>query len=226
MTWRDIGRHVSSERFLSTAAAALMSAAALGTSWSSFQSTMWGQRQQDAAIRAGQARLHATTADMQAMQTRTLDVGLFSSWLNASKTNHAELASIYVARFRPEFRPAFNAWMATHPFQNPQAPPSPFGLKEYHLALDDVAELLSKQAEVSAGDAAVASARSAEYMLNTVVFAIVLFFAGTTHDASRHRATRIFMLGIALAAAILATSNLVRYPRTGRLGNADHENVR
>ena len=42
-----------------------------------------------------------------------------------------ELAALYVRRFSNEFRVAFEAWLKTNPFSNPNAPPGPSFMPEY-----------------------------------------------------------------------------------------------
>lgn len=58
-------------------------------------------------------------------QDRLFDVSLFNEWLDATYNDETGLAGAYEKRFRPEFRPAFEAWLATDPFDNPNAPPGP-----------------------------------------------------------------------------------------------------
>ena len=45
---------------------------------------------------------------------------MFFQWVNATATGDAELADFYTDRFRPEFRPAFDAWLATDPLDRPR----------------------------------------------------------------------------------------------------------
>ena len=50
----------------------------------------------------------------------------------------------------PKFQPAFRAWVATDPFEDPSAPPSPFAMEEYQLAATQEANGHSATAEASA----------------------------------------------------------------------------
>ena len=43
---------------------------------------------------------------------------MFFQWVNATETDEGALADFYEARFRPDFRPAFDAWLATDPLTN------------------------------------------------------------------------------------------------------------
>ena len=63
-----------------------------------------------------------------------IDVALFTQWVDAYVREETELADFYRGRFRDEFKPAFQAWVATEPRTNPDAPLSPFAMPEYKLA--------------------------------------------------------------------------------------------
>ena len=89
-----------------------------------------------------------------------------------------ELAAFYVDRFRDEFKPAFDAWRATAPFSNPDAPPTPFAMPEYQLASRTDAEQLDVASEASAAQVRLYIQRSSNYVLTVVLYAVVLFFAG------------------------------------------------
>ena len=44
---------------------------------------------------------------------------MFIQWVDAFATDEEELADFYERRFREEFRPAFEAWVATKPLKIP-----------------------------------------------------------------------------------------------------------
>jgi hypothetical protein len=44
------------------------------------------------------------------------------------------LAEFLEERFRDEFRPVFEAWLALNPSENPDAPPTPFTMSEHVIA--------------------------------------------------------------------------------------------
>ncbi len=84
----------------------------------------------------------------------------------------------YEDRFRNEFKPAFEAWLATDPANNPDAPAQPFLMTEYQLASLDEAISLEEEAGALFAEGVVANKTSDNYVFNTVVLAVVLFFAG------------------------------------------------
>ena len=97
------------------------------------------------------------------------------------------LAAFYVQRFRPEFRPAFDAWRATRPFRNPAAPPTPFALPEYQLASRTDANALDAASEAGSAQVRLYIKRSSDYVLTVVLYAIVLFFAGMSTKLTNTR---------------------------------------
>ncbi len=66
----------------------------------------------------------------------------FIAWADADQRGDTKLADFYVDRFRPEFQPAFDAWLATQPLTNPTLRPTPFAMDEYQVASKDEAEKL------------------------------------------------------------------------------------
>jgi len=83
----------------------------------------------------------------------------------------------YRRRFREEFEPAFEAWVATRPLRNPRAPLSPFAMPEYKLEATAEAERLEQQAAASSHEVKRNIQRADDYLLAVVLFAVSLFFA-------------------------------------------------
>ena len=79
---------------------------------------------------------------------------------------------------RPEFVPAFQAWLAQDPLNNPAATPSPLLQPEYHVADLERSDRLERQGSQHFENGKEATERTDSYVLSTVFFASVLFFAG------------------------------------------------
>jgi hypothetical protein len=165
----------------------LLVVAALGTSWSSYQATRWNGEQAKAASRTNAIRIDAARAQGLSQFQSQVDVATFIAWADADRRGEPAVAAFYAARFRPEFRPAFDAWTATHPSTNPEAPPTPFAIPQYQLASRQEAARLDAAAEASAAvvlrDLQIAS----DYVLTVVLYAVVLFFAGMSTKIKNHR---------------------------------------
>ncbi len=164
----------------------LLVVAALGTSWSSYQATRWNGEQAKAASRTNAIRIDAARAQGLSQAQSQVDVATFIAWADADRRGEAAVATFYADRFRAEFRPAFDAWMATRPLTNPAAPPTPFAMPQYQLASRQDAARLDAAAETSAAEVRRDLQIASDYVLTVVLYAVVLFFAGmSTKIASR-----------------------------------------
>lgn len=165
----------------------LLVVAALATSWSSYQATRWNGEQAVAAGRTNAIRIEAARADGVARTQTQVDVATFIAWADADLRGESSVADFYVDRFREEFRPAFEAWIAERPLTNDDAPSTPFAMDEYQVAAKAQAAELDDQAEASAAEVRVDIQRSSNYVLTVVLYAIVLFFAGMSTRLSNPR---------------------------------------
>jgi hypothetical protein len=184
-------------RVIDIVSAVLLALATVATAWSSYQATRWGGVQANSYGRASAARIESTRASTEAGQLRQIDVTVFAAWLDAYAQGQTELADFYQDRFRNEFRPAFDAWVATMPRTNPDAPKSPFAMPEYALDADARAAALVVEAEAFAGRALEANQRGDNYVLCVVMFAMALFFVGVS-PRFRSVQVRLGLVGVAV----------------------------
>jgi hypothetical protein len=165
----------------------LLVVAALATSWSSYQATRWNGEQAAAAGRTNAIRIDAARADGLARTQTQVDVATFIAWADADLRGETEVADFYVDRFRDEFRPAYEAWIAQQPLTNADAPSTPFAMEEYQVAAKQQAGELAAAAAASAAEVRLDIQRSSNYVLTVVLYAIVLFFAGMSTRLSNRR---------------------------------------
>src|SRR5687768_6018436 len=97
---------------LEMASAALLGIAAVATSWGTYQSALWDGDQASDYSRANSIRAEAVQYRVIGGQMRAIDIGSFMQWLNAHLGQDTEREKFYRNHFRPEFAPAFEAWMA------------------------------------------------------------------------------------------------------------------
>jgi hypothetical protein len=202
---------LTADRRIDTVAAILLAVAAVATAWSSYQASRWTGEQAKTFSAANAARVESTRSSGLANAQTQVDVAVFTQWVDARLRNEAELAAFYEQRFRAEFQPAFRAWLATDPFEDPSAPPSPFAMDEYRLAATHEANELSATAEVSAELARTYIQRATNYVLGVVLFATSLFFAGISTKLSSTR-LRGVILGVGCAVFVLAASWIATFP--------------
>jgi hypothetical protein len=172
-------------RWVDTAAAILLAAAAVATAWSSYQASRWTGEQAKSFSAANAARVESTRASNLANAQSEIDIALFTQWVDAYLTDDEELARFYEQRFRAEFEPAFRAWIATEPFTEPSAPDSPFAMPEYAVAANEQARKLEATANATAETAREYVQRATNYVLAVVLFAVALFFAGISTKLPR-----------------------------------------
>jgi hypothetical protein len=150
----------------------------VATAWSSYQAARWNGEQAKSSSAVNKARIEAARASDLANAQTEVDVATFSQWVDAYAHKESFLADFYFKRFRKEFKPAVNAWLATRPLRNPGAPLTPFVMPEYRLAATADAERLDARAEALAAQVRRNIQRSTNYVLGVVLFAVALFFAG------------------------------------------------
>jgi hypothetical protein len=194
-------------------ATVLLAIAAVATAWSSYQSARWSGVQTIDFSKANAARVESTRASDEAGQETQVDVLTFTQWVNAYAAGEARLANFYFHRFRPEFRPAVQAWVATHPLKNPHAPPTPFSLPQYKLPSKAESRRLLAEAEAETAVARQSNQRSDNYVLAVVLFAAALFFAGISTKLSVPR-QRLSILGLGYVLFLGTAIWLATFPVT------------
>jgi hypothetical protein len=186
------------QRRFELAATVLLAMAAVATAWAAYQSARWHGEQAKGQSASIAARVESTrTADVANRQAQ-IDVALFTQWVDAYARDETELAGFYRKRFRPEFQPAFEAWVATRPRKNQNAPLSPFAMPQYKLAATAKADRLEGQAAASSQQVGRFIQRADNYSLAVVLFAASLFFAGIS-TRLRSPPTRFAILGLGYA---------------------------
>jgi hypothetical protein len=166
------------ERWLEMVAALMLSLATLGIAWSGYQAAKWSGLQARRYTQASTARSLANRAATQAAEDRTQDLLNFNRWLEVTTEGDTELADLYQRRFRDEFRPAFEQWVAGDPLHNPDAIPSPLREDSYVLANEVKSDRLERLGDRRFAEGKEATETADKYVFVTVFFAVVLFFAG------------------------------------------------
>jgi hypothetical protein len=192
-------------------ATVLLSLAAVATAWSSYQAARWNGEQTKTASRVNSVRIEAARSQGLAEAQTEVDVATFIAWVGVTASDDAEQAEFYEARFRDEFKPAFEAWLATEPLTTPGAPATPFAMEEYHLEAEDQAAALDEEEEALAADVRRNILRSTNYVLGVVLFAVVLFFAGMSTKLEG-RGPRVAMLVVGSMVFLGATIRIATFP--------------
>lgn len=169
------GRRV---RFVSVAEAVLMAIVALLAAWSGYAASKWGTESRVELAKASAARTDANRANLDAMETRNFDSSAFEAWFAAYIAHNKQAMAVAENRFRPGFRVAFDAWRATNPETNPNAPRGPIYMPQYRQPGLRKAAALESQAAGSFASGESAGETADKYIRVTVFLASVLFIVG------------------------------------------------
>lgn len=199
------------ERWMEIAAALLLSLATLGIAWSGYQAAKWSGLQARRYTQASSARSLANEASTLAAQDRTRDLLNFNRWLEVTTEGNTEVAQLYERRFRDEFRPAFERWLASDPLHNPNAISSPLNEPNYKIANTEKADRLQKLGDLRFDQGKEATEHADDYVFVTVFFAVVLFFAGISLRFSWYP-MRLLILGLGTALLVWSGIHLLGLP--------------
>ena len=190
----------------------LLSVTTILTAWSGFQASKWGGAMSISFSQASSARIEASRADGNANRRQTIQVALYTEWLQATANKDTRFQDYLSARFPEPLKTAFTAWVATNPSENPQAPPSPFVMPEYQVPELASASAADARADMKFAEALDYNQRGDNYTLLTVAFASVLFFAAMS-GRMRSRRAGWFLLGLGLTVFVVACGLIVVYPK-------------
>ncbi|MFL5950877.1 MAG: hypothetical protein ACJ74M_04660 [Gaiellaceae bacterium] len=192
------------------AEAVVLSVVTLVAAWSGYAAAKWNTESRLEVAHASTHHSEAGRAFQRSITLRTWDASAFNAWFSAYIAGDEKAAEVARRRFRPEYRVAFDAWLATSPFTNPNAPPGPQNMAQYRP--QGAAEAAALDAK---GDAEVANSEHAgdvadDYIRTTVVLASVLFLVGIGGHFPRR--VRIGLLGLSTVLLLAAATAILRLP--------------
>lgn len=210
--WRGL-ENDERDRILDLISTIILSIAVVLTAFSAWESTLWNGNQSQAYAAAGSLRAQANAALSVANEQIGYDAISFGLAVQEYFRGGGDAVQFFRDRlFRDEFVPAVDAWLATMPLQNPNAPKTPFIMPEYTNAKRAESLELSAQAEAKLAEGDKANEYSDGYVLATVFFAAVLFFTGIVTKVENDT-IRFGALAMASVALIGATAFMLTLPK-------------
>ena len=186
--------------------------ATVATAWGAYQATRWGGIQSVNFVQANTSRSASIRAENLAAQQVSIDVNLFTDWVAAKAADDDRLAVFLASRFREEFRPAFDAWLEQPRIDGiPEG--TPFDRPEYVLDNRVRSQKLEKQASTYFEEGKEANQTGDNYILVSVLFASVLFFAGVSTRFERIR-PRVILLSLGSVIFVAALALEISMPRS------------
>lgn len=197
------------ERWIQIAEALLLAVITVVTAWSGFHGARWETAAKLTLSKSTAFQQHANDAFTVAAENRALDASNYQVWFTAYTQHNLPAASVAMRRFRGEFKVAFGAWLATHPFTSPTAPASPLDVPQYQLPNLDRATWLLQRSEMLQHVGNEAGAYGDEYVRLTLMLAGVLFLVAISNQftmvAVRYGLLGIGGLGLISIVALLFT---------------------
>ena len=199
------------KRRVSIAEAILLSIVALLAAYSGYAAAKWSTESRVGLAEAAAARSEANRAYLDAADLRNFDASTFNAWFAAYTVHNKQAMALAKRRFRPEFRVAFEAWRATKPETNPDAPRGPTYMPQYRQPGLAQANALDKQAEDDFATAENAAETSDKYVRTTVYLASVLFIVGISTQFSLV-GVRYALIGVGGLMLVLSLVQLTQLP--------------
>ena len=192
--------------------AVLLAIVAIATAWSGFQAAKWEGHSSERYAEASTIRIEADQLLTLGGQQKLLDVSTFNTWIQAQAEGDEDLAALYVRRFSPEFKVAFDAWLQTDPLTNADAPPGPSFMPEYVNPDLQRGEELNAEASGIFDEGTEAQNRSHNYVFTTVVLATVLFLLALSQRFRMSNA-RIGVIVVAACLMLYGLITILTFPR-------------
>jgi hypothetical protein len=189
------------KKWIEPVVAVLMALATVSTAWCSYESAAWIRQSNRLMNESNALERRAAVLDVQGSQALIIHASMFMQLLAAQHAGDEKLASFYAERFPPDVKKAYDAWLAQKPFENRAADAHPFVPNLYQVRGAAEAAAARTDAAARVAQAREAGNRSGQYLANTVLFATVLFFAGT---AGKFEQARVRLFAAAFGVALFA----------------------
>jgi uncharacterized membrane protein len=192
--------------------AILLALVAITTAWSGYQSAKFDSVQSELYGRSSRLRVEGQALELEGNQAKTFDASTIVEWLKAEATGQTKLAALFERRLLPEIRPAFEAWKKTDPLNNPNAPPGPARMAEYHDVMGEQAAAKNQEATDLFEKGTRAREHADDYVRVTVFLATVLLLIAISQRFRSHR-IRTVLAVVALLVLSIPVWRLLTLPR-------------
>jgi hypothetical protein len=198
-------------RLIPIVEAVILSVVAIVAAWSGYSAAKWNTESALQLAKASATRSKASRAYLESVTLRVGDSTAFGAWFEAYTFGKLHAAAIAARRFRPQYRVAFEAWMATHPFTNPNAPQGPAYMPQYRPTGEAESKVLDAAADAQYARGEKAAEHGDDYVRVTVVLASVLFLIGISSHFPI-RGVRIGLVGVGVALLLVAAVSILELP--------------
>ena len=198
------------DRLIEMVTVLVIGLATVGTAWCGYQAAQWNGVQSAATSASTDSRVEASRLFGLATQKASYDSSMIVQYAQAVQAGNTALVAFYRATLiREEMLPVIDRWEAEI-----KAGGTPTRLIEDASYVD--AQLgpyraATAKADASSKVALQAGATSHDYIINTILLAVALFFSGVTSSFS-FRPARLLLVVAAIATVAVAAVNLADLP--------------
>jgi hypothetical protein len=192
--------------------AILLATVALLAAWSGFAAAKWSTESRLELSQSTKHRTLSSEAELRAMEATNFDASTFNAWFTAWVAGDEKAQTLATRRFTDEFKVAFDAWIATDPANNPDAPKGPTYMPEYVQPDHTVAEDETRLAEEAYEKGSKSGETADDYVRITVLLASVLFLVGISGHFRIHSA-RVGLICVSGAILTYAVVLLIMAPK-------------
>ena len=198
-------------KWIEPVVAVLMALTTICTAWCSYESATWTRVSNRLMNESNALERRAAQIEVQGNQALIVHTAMFMELLAAQHAGNEQLASFYAERFPPDVKKAYDAWLAQKPFENRAADAHPFVPNLYKVR--GTAEAAAARADSArrVAEARQAGNRSGQFLANTVLFAAVLFFAGTAGKFEQPR-VRLSAVAFGVVVFVFAVIRMLLMP--------------
>jgi hypothetical protein len=214
------GQHDRRSRIAQICEALLLALVTIAAAWAGYSAARWSTESRVDLAHSSALRNLASRADLEALSLRNFDSSTFNAWFIAFTLNNPQKEAVAIRRFRPVFKVAFDAWLATNPLHNPHAPPGPTYMPQYRLPQQAKANALDREASVKYAAGTQAGSTADDYIRITVFLAAVLFLVGIGSTFKLH-GVRYALIAFGSALLIVSVILLAQQPGLPHLSASD-----
>jgi hypothetical protein len=199
------------DKRVSIAEAVILSIVTIVAAWAGYSAAKWATESSLNLAKASATRTQANRAFQESLTYRVGDAVTFNAWYTAyvaKDTNAMRVAHKY---FLPNYRAAFDAWLATKPFANPNAPAGPQAMPQFKPPGAALARTLDIKADAYYARGQEAAETGDHYIRATVILASVLFLIGISTQFPIRRG-RYGLITIGLILLVVAGEQILSLP--------------
>jgi hypothetical protein len=163
---------------ISIVEAVVLSIVTVVAAWAGYSAAKWSTESSLSLAKASATRVKANRAFQESLTYRVADAVTFNAWYSARVAGDKNDMRVAHKLFLPHYKVAFDAWLATKPFTNPNAPKGPQAMPQFKAPFRALASRRDAEADAYYAKGQDAAETGDHYIRVTVILASVLFLIG------------------------------------------------